>query len=111
MASAWYPRRGPERVTTAHREFHTGYTVHRFPSGVGFAISGRIPNVFRTWRMDGEHHAYATIRDFKTLSEARADLAMRLHVHRMMLRHDPSAWKSKALHVSTPDTTPPSEGA
>ena len=72
---------------TAHRETFIGYTVHRFPNGVGFAI-GCDPHVFKTWRMDGGDHAYSTIRNFKTLGEARADLASRLRFHRLMLREE-----------------------
>ena len=98
--------RWPKTVTTARRQYCPGYTVHRFPSGVGFAM-GNDPHVFKTWRMDGEHHAHATVRNFKTLGEARADLAYRLRIHRMMLRQDQPAWQSRTLHVSRPDTVPP----
>lgn len=73
------------KFTTAQREDHTGYTIHRFPSGVGFAM-GRDTHLLRTWRMDGEQHAYATIRNFHTMQAARDDLANRLRFHRLMLR-------------------------
>ena len=73
------------RASTAHREQRPGYTVHRFPSGVGFAI-GRDPHVFKTWRMDGEYHAHVGVRNFATLEQARHDMANRLRFHRLMLR-------------------------
>ena len=73
------------RTSTAHRESYPGYTVHRFPNGVGFAI-GRDRLVYKTWRMDRGYHVHVGIRDFTTLAQARIDLANRLRFHRMMLR-------------------------
>ena len=74
-------------TTTTQVESNAGYTVHRFPSGVGFAL-GRDTHIFRTWRMDGAYHAHGGVRSFATLAQARIDLANRLRFHRMMLRSD-----------------------
>jgi len=78
------------------RESHPGYTVQRLPGNVGFAI-GQDPHVWKTWRMDGTHHAHGSTLNFRTRQEARDDVARRVRFYRSVMRHRPDVASKAGL--------------